>query len=93
MNAEYKRERAPGTKLVTVQERDHSVLLYNCHCHMFELVVLGLEQALGCSGIQASRYAVVAEKFGAVCVFQGTMEACSRIAYELSTMMLEVSVE
>lgn len=93
MEAEYKLERAPGPKPITVQEPDHSVMLYDCDCHTFDLVVLQLEKALGCSGLEASRYATVAEQFGTVCVFSGPMEACMDVAHELSRIMLEVKVE
>ena len=93
MKTEHKHELTPPRRTITVQERDYSVMLYNCYCHRIELVVLQLEKVLGCSLVAASRYAMVAEQFGTVCVFKGTIETCSQVAYELSAMLLEVDIE
>lgn len=93
MDVEHKLERALEPKPITVQERDYSVMLSDCDCHEFDIVVLQLETTLGCSEIQASHFARVAEQFGSVCVFKGPIDACNGVAYELSKIKLEVEVE
>ena len=80
-------------KRASQREKLWHVLLFDCNCHSYDEVVEGLLEAIGCTVDQAIQYALVAEEFGCVSIFEGSYEDCKKIARPLLRIGLRVEVE
>jgi hypothetical protein len=77
----------------TDKEKVWQVLLFNCECHSYDDVVEAHLEAIGCTVDQAIQYALVAEEFGYVSIFQGTYAECKKVVRPLLRIGLRGEVE
>lgn len=80
-------------KISSHSERVYQVVLFDCTCHMFDEVVLQLTRATGCSDIKAVQYANIAEQFGCVAVFTGSLIECNKVITILTATGLNATVQ
>ena len=85
-------KRAEVKKVFNKEQLWH-VLLFDCDCHSYDEVVEGLLEAIGCTVDQAIQYALVAEEFGCVSIFEGSYEDCKKVARPLLRIGLRAEVE
>jgi ATP-dependent Clp protease adapter protein ClpS len=89
----------PGTLVVPeiVQapqtERPWKVILYNCNCHDFDEVILGLQKATGCSLEQASWIANEAHHVGRAVCYEGSLDDCRKVVGILRSIRLQVEMD
>ena len=78
--------------IVLAPEFVWNTVLFNCYCHTFDEVVEQLMKAIGCSSTSGSQLANVAEQFGNVTVFTGSLGQCEKVANILGGTGLDVKV-
>ena len=69
------------------------VLLFNCNCHTFDVVILQSIRAIHCPRVKAESIAVMAHEIGVVVVYEGLSGDCERVAGVLESIGLRVRVD
>jgi hypothetical protein len=81
------------TELDSKPEQLWQVYLFNCNCHSYDDVEEAFLEAINCSLYQAVHYALVAEEFGQVSFFSGSLAACKKVERPFIRIGLNTSIE
>ena len=81
------------TEEKTETARPWQVILHNDDWHPFDLVVLYVQKATGCSEQAAYGITLGAHESGRAVCYAGPLEACERVAAELQEIALNISLD
>jgi len=69
------------------------VILYNCDCHAYDVVVFQVQKATGCTLEKAVWITQEAHISGRAVAFSGSLDECERVAGILRSIKLQVETD